>query len=207
MGWTISILSPSRISVVPYCDRRVTSRFRATAVNSRRTFRCESRPSTVRPGGSSIGLPLTVTIMKKPHAFRGGCGLVVLRVAFPSLELPSAGSRGPGPHPVLRKPPPAMRSGLYPSVELACERLRVRHRELAGVVLAHVGGGPSLDGRALGQERQARGRGRALLGPDDDPIRLVAAVDRAEQRGQGGPVPRPPHQRDLRHRPQVEVER
>src|SRR5207245_7264217 len=27
-------------------------------------------------------------------------------VVFPSLELPSAGSRGPGPQPVLRKPPP-----------------------------------------------------------------------------------------------------
>src|SRR5689334_17158583 len=179
MGWTISTLSPSRSSVLAYWARRATSRFRATAVNSRRTRRCASRPSIVRPAGSSIGLPLTVTIMKKPHAFRRGCGLVVLRVAFPSLELPSAGSRGPGPHPVLRKPPPAMRSGLYPSVELACERLRVRHRELAGVVLAHVGGGPSLDGRALGQERQARGRGRALLGAHHHPVGLVASENRA----------------------------
>src|SRR6185437_2491741 len=203
MGWTISTLSPSFRGVSAYCDRRVTSRFRATAVNSRRTFRCESRPSTVRPGGSSIGLPLTVTIMKKPHAFREGCGLVVLRVAFPSLELPSAGSRGPVPHPVLRKPPPATRSGLYPSVELACERLRVGHRQLADVVLAHVGGGPSVDGRALGQQRQAGGARRALLGAHHHPVGLVASDNRAEQRGERGPLPRPPHQGDLRHRPQV----
>src|SRR6185295_14707385 len=175
MGWTISTLSPSFRGVSAYCDRRVTSRFRATAVNSRRTFRCESRPSTVRPGGSSIGLPLTVTIMKKPHAFREGCGLVVLRVAFPSLELPSAGSRGPGPHPVLRKPPPATRSGLYPSVELARERVRLGHRELADVVLAHVGGGPAADGGPPGQERQPRGGGIALGRAHHDPVRPVAA--------------------------------
>src|SRR5438445_4218816 len=44
---------------------------------------------------------------KTAHLSRKGCGPVMPRVAFPSLELPSAGSRGPGPHPVLRKPPPA----------------------------------------------------------------------------------------------------
>src|SRR5690349_7147557 len=117
----------------------------------------------VRPAGSSIGLPLTVMVMKKPHAFpRKGCGRMMPLVAFPSLELPSAGSRGPGPHPVLRKPPPATRSGLYPSVELARERLRLGHRELTHVVLAHVRGGPPAHRRPIGQERQA-GCGRIAL--------------------------------------------
>src|SRR6266446_2072077 len=36
-----------------------------------------------------------------------------LVVVFPSLELPRAGSRGPGPHPVLRNPPPTTSNREY----------------------------------------------------------------------------------------------
>src|SRR5919106_5755245 len=35
-----------------------------------------------------------------------GAAVLDLAAVFPSLELPRAGSRGPGPHPVLRNPPP-----------------------------------------------------------------------------------------------------
>src|SRR5260370_33665969 len=96
------------------------------------------------------------------------------RVALPSPECPSAGSRGPGPHPVLRNPPPARRSGLYPSVELARERLRLRHRELADVVLADVGGGPTAHGGPLGQERQPPGGGVAPRRAPRYPVPLGA---------------------------------
>src|SRR6185295_1661123 len=53
---------------------------------------------------------------KTAHLSRKGCGpVLVRRAAFPSLELPSAGSRGPGPHPVLRRPPPATRPDYTPA--------------------------------------------------------------------------------------------
>src|SRR5213078_1802938 len=37
------------------------------------------------------------------------------RAVFPSPALPGAGSRGPGPHPVLRNPPPTTTLGVYHS--------------------------------------------------------------------------------------------
>src|SRR5215468_160887 len=124
-------------------------------MNSRRTARRPRRSSMVRPSGSSIGLPFTVTIIKKPHL--GGCGWTKhSRDAFPSLELPSAGSRGPGPHPVLRRPPPATQVGLY-TVELTGELLGRRDGRLADVAATHVGRRRSPDCSAIGQERQVRG--------------------------------------------------
>src|SRR6187401_1809591 len=209
IGWTISILSPSLIRVSAYCDRCATSRFKATAVNSRRILRWASSPSIVMSGGSSIGLPFTVTVMKKTARLsrKGAVQCRCLRVTFPSLELPSAGSRGPGPHPVLRKPPPATRSELYLSVELPCEGRRLGHRKLTDVVPAHVGGGPAALGSPVREERQPGGTRRALRSADHHPVRLVATEDRVDQRRQRALVPGGPHQRDLGHRPQVEVER
>src|SRR5438445_11780014 len=47
---------------------------------------------------------------KRPRP-QSGCGRV--DAVFPSLELPRSGSRGPGPHPVLRNPPPTTTIGVY----------------------------------------------------------------------------------------------
>src|SRR5215510_3356053 len=84
------------------------SRLTATAVYSRLTFNSVSRPSTVVPGGTSIGLPLTLIVIdtngRAPSM--GAAVWIDVVTVFPSLELPRAGSRGPGPHPVLRNPPP-----------------------------------------------------------------------------------------------------
>src|SRR4030095_15243186 len=105
----------------------------ATAVYSRFTLRWSRSPSTLSPSGSCISLPLTLTTIKN----RTSTGAVGRRsgpaVTFPALEFPRAGWRGPGPHPVLRRPPPAPRVELYPSVELASQRSRVCHGELAHV--------------------------------------------------------------------------
>src|SRR5206468_11020405 len=142
MGRTISTLSPSLSTAVAYSAFGVTSRLSATAMYSRRTrSRCK-RSSIVTPSGRSIDLPFTLTTIKENRT-SNGCGRWMLgRDAFPSLELPSAGSRGPGPHPVLRKPPPAAHYGLY-TVELAAKLLGRRDRRLAHVVAAHVGGSRS----------------------------------------------------------------
>src|SRR4030095_9760803 len=132
------------------------------------------------PAGNSIGLPFTVTVMKKTaHLSRkGAVQCRCLRVAFPSLELPSAGSRGPGPHPVLRKPPPATRSGLYLSVELPCEGRRLRDGKRADVLPADVGGGLAVLGSPLGQEWHAGGGRRGLRRAHHHAVRLVAPEHR-----------------------------
>src|SRR3990172_3243153 len=72
MGLTISTLSPSFSCVSAYCVFGLIPRLSATAVFSHFTLRCSSRPSTLRPSGSSTPLPLTLTIIKKPHL--NGCG-------------------------------------------------------------------------------------------------------------------------------------
>src|SRR5256885_11733596 len=105
MGLTISTRSPSRSVVAAYSLFGVTSRFTATAVYLRVTPRWVRSPSTLIPSATSMSLPFTeIFISKNGRAPSRVRPLVV--VVFPSLELPSAGSRGPGPHPVLRKPPP-----------------------------------------------------------------------------------------------------
>src|ERR1044071_1409014 len=143
----------------------------ATAVYSRFTLRWSSSPSTLSPSGSCISLPLTLTTIKN----RTSTGAVGRdsgpAVAFPSLELPSAGSRGPGPHPVLRRPPPAPRVELYPSVELASQRSGVRHGELANVATADVRGRLALHGGAVGEKRQPLHGGRAGGGAHHRAIR------------------------------------
>src|SRR5713226_5497922 len=157
MGRTISTLSPSLRRVWAYWVLGVISRLSATAVYSRFTLSCTSKASTLRPSGSSIGSPFTSTRIKKPHL--GGCGRetgpgFVPSVAFPSLELPSAGSRGPGPHPVLRKPPPATTARLYPSVKLSSEGNGVGDGQLADEVATDICRRLPVHGRTLRQERQ-----------------------------------------------------
>src|SRR5215510_8155477 len=91
------------------------SRLTATAVYSRLTFNSASRPSTVVPRGTSIDLPLTLIVIdtngRAPSM--GAAVWIDVVTVFPSLELPRAGSRGPGPHPVLRNPPPTANEVKY----------------------------------------------------------------------------------------------
>src|SRR5262245_47108879 len=80
----------------------------STSLYSLLTFSRVSNASTEVPGGTSIGLPLTL-IMIDTNGRAPSMGAAVwidVVTVFPSLELPRAGSRGPGPHPVLRNPPP-----------------------------------------------------------------------------------------------------
>src|SRR5215467_3035496 len=205
MGRTISILSPLLRRVSAYCVLGVISRLMATAVYSRLTMRWSRSPSMLSPSGSSTSLPLTLTTIKKPHLVGCGSSTLEFRVAFPSLELPSAGSRGPGPHPVLRRPPPAPRAGLYPSVELGGERGRLRDRELADVAPTDVGGGLAIDGGTVREQGQAGPGGRPRAGADHDTIRPVPL----ERSGDERPAIRAfgPDEGDLRDRTQVEVER
>src|SRR5207249_10765117 len=79
----------------------------ATAVYSRLTFRRVSRLSTVSPGSTSIGLPLTLIVTDtNGRSPRAGAAVIPSAAVFPSPALSGSGSRGPGPHPVLRNPPP-----------------------------------------------------------------------------------------------------
>src|SRR5207253_477352 len=205
MGLTISTLSPSLRRVSAYWVLGVISRLSATAVYSRLTLSCARRASTLSPSDSSMGSPFTSTRIKN----RTSSGAVekpgfVLSVAFPSLELPSAGSRGPGPHPVLRKPPPAMTAGLYPSVKLSSEGNRVGDGQLADEVATDIRGRLPVHGRALRQERQPRPSGRARRRARHETIGHVAAECRLDESpriaGAG------PDEGDLGHGSQLEVE-
>src|SRR5712692_7202869 len=206
MGRTISTLSPSLSRVWAYWVLGVISRLSATAVYSRFTLSCSSRASTLRPSGSSMGSPFTSTRIKNrtPSGAVEKDGLV-LPVAFPSLELPSAGSRGPGPHPVLRKPPPATTAGLYPSVKLCGEGRGLRHGQLADEVAADIGGRLAVHRRAIGQEGQPRHARRPRRRADHEAVGHVAGESRLDERrriaGAG------PDERDLGHGPELEVER
>src|SRR5437763_12749918 len=114
MGRTISTRSPSRSATEAYDAFGVISRFTATAVNSRLTPRCVRRPSTLSPSATSCSLPFTTIFISKTAAPLGGAAAIRQALAvFPSLELSRAGSRGPGPHPVLRNPPPTATLGVY----------------------------------------------------------------------------------------------
>src|SRR5215472_2436272 len=205
MGRTISILSPLLRRVSAYCVLGVISRLMATAVYSRLTLRWSRSPSMLSPSGSSTSLPLTLTTIKKPHLVGCGSSTLKSRVAFPSLELPSAGSRGPGPHPVLRGPPPAPRAGLYPSVELGGESGRLRHGELADVAAADIGGGLAIDGGALREEGQTDGCCRSRGRGDHQTIRPEPLERDGDQRPGVGALR--PHKGDLGDGAKVEVER
>src|SRR6266536_6676492 len=210
IGRTISTRSPSRSTDWAYWCFGVTSRFTATAVYSRRTFRRARSPSMVSPSGSSIGLPLTMTFMEKTKPHLGGCGgrRPVSRVAFPSLELSRSGSRGPGPHPVLRKPPPAPHASLYLSLELAGEVLGPGHGHLADIAPAEIGGGLAAHRRALGQQRKPGRGGRALGSARHHPVGQIAPEHHPQQGIDAPGVGVPgPHEGDLGRRAQVEVER
>src|SRR5262245_17848755 len=100
------------------------SRLTATAVYSRLTFNSVSSPSTVVPRGTSIGLPLTLIVIDtNGRAFSMGAAVWIdVVTVFPSLELPRAGSRGPGPHPVLRNPPPTANGVSIPGPGGSVER-------------------------------------------------------------------------------------
>src|SRR5213593_286959 len=107
MGRTISTRSPSRSATEPYAAFGVISRLTATAVYSRFTARCVSSASTLSPSATSISRPFTVIFIETKTAappVEGAAACV--RAVFPSPALPGSGSRGPGPHPVLRNPPP-----------------------------------------------------------------------------------------------------
>src|SRR3989441_3388683 len=107
IGRTISTLSPARSIVAPYSCLGVMSRLTATAVYSRLIPSCARRPSTLSPSATSMSLPFTTILIndKRPLPFWVRPPILRLTV-FPSPALSGSGSRGPGPHPVLRNPPP-----------------------------------------------------------------------------------------------------
>src|SRR5262249_56016827 len=65
------------------------------------------------PSAPSSSFPLTTIFINKTAASPRRVRPFVSPAVFPSLALPSAGSRGPGPHPVLRNPPPTTSRGVY----------------------------------------------------------------------------------------------
>src|SRR5262245_58149300 len=113
IGLTISTRSPSRSTVASLALFGVTSRFTATAVYWRLTLSCTSSPSTFKPSATSRSFPLTTIFINKTAASPRRVRPFLSPAVFPSLALPSAGSRGPGPHPVLRNPPPTTSRGVY----------------------------------------------------------------------------------------------
>src|SRR5262245_14048680 len=113
IGRTISTRSPSWRLTVVYWARGITSRFTATAVYSRLTPRAASSPSTFSPSATSIDWPLTVIRINENDRPRQGAAVTPSHAMFPSLGLSRSGSRGPGPHPVLRNPPPTANTGEY----------------------------------------------------------------------------------------------
>src|SRR5262245_42569984 len=116
-------------------------------------------PSMVIPSDSSIGLPLTTTVMKKPH--RGGCGLVEqsLRARVPFAGIIQSRFEGSRAAPGSQETSPRVAVGLYQSLELPGEIARLRHRQLADVAPAQIRGGLPTGRRAIGEQRQSRAGG------------------------------------------------
>src|SRR5882762_9342086 len=162
MGRTISTRSPSRSATEAYDAFGVISRFTATAVNSRLTARCVRRASTLSPSATSISRPLTVIFIETKTAAPPVEGAAAsVRAVFPSPALPGSGSRGPGPHPVLRIPPPTTTGGsIHPRFALFHLR-RLAHQ---GIALRVVDGINSEIDVELGPIEMIRAR--ALHGRD-----------------------------------------
>src|SRR6267142_1223928 len=115
---TISTLSPSDSVTAAYVALGVISRLTATAVYSRLTLSRVSRPSTVSPGSTSTGLPLTLIVTdtngRSPLL---GCGRQSVRRRVPFAGITrirfegsraAPGSQDSSPHDDGRKYTPAL---------------------------------------------------------------------------------------------------
>src|SRR5262245_57994821 len=162
----------------------------------------------VIPSDSSIGLPLTTTVMKKPH--RGGCGLVEqsLRARVPFAGIIQSRFEGSRAAPGSQETSPRDASALYPSFELTGEVVGRGHRQLADVAPAQIRGRLSVYRAPLGQQGYPGRCAPIFRSAGHDLARQVASEHFPEQRpcarliGRGGP-----DERNLRRRPEMKIER
>src|ERR1051326_2915283 len=183
MGRTISTLSPSESFTAPYSLFGMISRLTATAVYSRLMLSVSSRPSIVMPASTVFGCPFTTmftnTNGRSPRRVRP---LDSPLTVFPSSALPESGSRGPGPHPVLRNPPPTANEGEYTPRPTALVFRQSRFPEPVEEPLL-VGGATERTDQALVTHRQPRHSVHEFCERDACVIRTAGVGARRRQDG------------------------